>query len=70
MISKNIAVIEHDDFFIDDAIFNNEPDLAMFRYKNTNDKCMSHEELQGSEGVFRSFNLIDIFCHNIYYFIV
>ena len=35
MISRNIAVIEHDDFFISDAIFNNEPDLAMFRYKNT-----------------------------------
>ena len=56
-------------------IFNNEPDLAMFRYKNTNDKFMSHEELhnikmQCSKGVFRLFNLIDIFCHNIYYFIV
>ena len=62
-------------FFIGEAIFKNEPDLAMFRYKNTNDKFMSHEELhnikmQGSEGVFRSFNLIDIFCHNIYFFIV
>ena len=31
IISKNIAVIEHDDFFIGDANFNNEPDLAMFR---------------------------------------
>ena len=75
MISKNIALIEHDDFFIGDAIFNDDPALATFRYKNTNDKFMSHEELhnikmQGSEAVFRSFNLIDIFRHNIYYFIV
>ena len=71
MISKSIAVIEHNDFFIGDAIFNNESDLAIFRYKNTNKKFMSHDELhnikmQGSEGVFKSFNLIDIFRHNIY----
>ena len=31
--------------FIVDAIFNNKPDLTMFRYKNTNDKFMSNEEL-------------------------
>ena len=41
MISKNIGLIDHDDFFIGDAIFKNEPDLAMFRYKNANDKFMS-----------------------------
>ena len=75
IISKNIAVIEHDDFFIGDAILNDEPYLAMFRYENKNDKFISHSELhnikmQGSKGVFRLFNLIDIFCHNIYYFIV
>ena len=57
MISKSTTVIEHDDLFIRDVIFNKEPDLAMFRYKNVN------------EGVFLSFNLIDIF-FNIYYFIV
>ena len=56
LISKNIAVIKHDDFFIGDAIVNDKPDLAIFRYKNTNDKFMSNEELhiikmQGSEGV-------------------
>ena len=33
MIFKNIVVIEHD-FFIGDAIFNNEPDFAMFRYNH------------------------------------
>ena len=49
MISKNIAVIEHGDFFIGDAIFNNEPDLAMFRYKNTNDKFIFHEELHDTK---------------------
>ena len=45
MISKSIAEIEHDDFFIGDAILNHEPDLALFRYKNVNDKFKSHEEL-------------------------
>ena len=59
MISKSIIVIEHDNLFIGDVIFNKEPDLEMFWYKIVN------------EGVFWSFNLIDIFfCHNIYYFIV
>ena len=56
MISKSIAVIEHDDLFIGDAIFNDELDLAMFRYKNENEKFMSHEELHNikmtPEGVF------------------
>ena len=42
---------------IGDAIFNQKPDLAMFRYKIVNEKFMSHEELlnnkmQVSEGVF------------------
>ena len=49
MISKSIIVIEHDDLFIGDVIFNKEPDLAMFRYKKVN------------KGVFWSLNLIDIF---------
>ena len=57
MISKSIAVIKHNDLFYGDLIFNDEPDLAMFRYKNENEKFVSHEELQnikmlGSEGVF------------------
>ena len=38
MIFKNIAVIEHDDFFINDTICNNEPNLAMFWYKKTKQK--------------------------------
>ena len=33
MISKSIAVIEHNDLVYGDLIFNDEPDLAMFRYK-------------------------------------
>ena len=75
MISKSIAVIEYDDGFIGDLILNDKPDLAMFRYKNENKKILSHEELQiikiqASEGVFLWFTLIDIFRHNIYYFIV
>ena len=56
MISKSIAVIEHNDLFYGDLIFNDEPDLAMFRYKNENKNFLSHEELQNikmlvSEGV-------------------
>ena len=56
MISKSIAVIEHNDLFYGDLIFNDDPDLAMFRYKNENEKFVSHEELQNikilaSEGV-------------------
>ena len=56
MISKSIAVIEHNDLFYGDLIFNDESDLAMFRYKNENDKFVSHEKLQNikmlaSEGV-------------------
>ena len=37
MISKSIIVIEHDDLFIGDVIFNKEPNLEMFRYKNVNE---------------------------------
>ena len=33
MILKSITVIEHDDLFFGNAIFNDEPDVAMFRYK-------------------------------------
>lgn len=34
MILKRIIVIEYDNLFFNDAILNEEPDLAMFRYKN------------------------------------
>ena len=75
IISKSIAVIEHNDLFYGDLIFNDEPDVAMFRYKNENKKFVSHEELQNikmlaSEGVIQWFNLIDIFKQNVYYVIV
>ena len=33
MFLKGITVIEHDDLFFGDAIFAEEPDLAMLRYK-------------------------------------
>ena len=56
MISKSIAVIEHNDLFYGNFIFNDEPDLAMFWYKNENEKFVTHKELQNikmlaSEGV-------------------
>ena len=56
IISKYIAVIEHNDLFYGDLIFNDEPDLAMFRYKNENANFVSHKKLQNikmlaSEGV-------------------
>ena len=44
MIFKSITVIEHHDLFFGDAIFNVEPDLAMFRYKNEM-KIVSQENL-------------------------
>ena len=44
-ILKSITVIEHDDLFFGDAIFNDEPDLAMFRYKKENKKIVNHENL-------------------------
>ena len=36
MIFKSITIIEHNDFLFGGAIFNDEPDLAMFRYKKEN----------------------------------
>ena len=56
MISKSIAVIQHNDLFYGDLIVNDEPDLAMFRYKNEYEKFVSHGKLQNikilaSEGV-------------------
>ena len=45
MILKSITVIEHDDLFFGDEIFNDDPDLAMFRYKKET-KIVSHENLE------------------------
>ena len=45
MILKSITVIEHDDFFFGEAILNDEPDLAMFRYKKEDKKIVSHKNL-------------------------
>ena len=44
MILKSITVIKHDDLFIVDAIFNDDPDLAMFWYKKEK-KIVSHKNL-------------------------
>ena len=45
MILKSITVIEHDDLFFGEAIFNDEPDLALFRYKKEVKKIVNHENL-------------------------
>ena len=45
MIIKSITVIEYDDFFFGVAIVNDEPDLAMFRYKKEDIKIVSHKNL-------------------------
>ena len=44
MILKSIIDIEHDDFF-GEAIFKDEPDLAMFRYKKEDKKIVSNRNL-------------------------
>ena len=44
MILKSITVIKHDDFFFGDVIFNDDPDLAIFRYKKEK-KIVSHKNL-------------------------
>ena len=45
MILKCITVIKHDDLIFGEAIFKNEPDLAMFRYKTEDKKIVNHENL-------------------------
>ena len=45
MFLKGITVIKHDDLFVVDAIFADEPDLALFRYKKEDKKIMSHDDL-------------------------
>ena len=39
MILKSITVIKYDDLVFGDAIFNDEPDHAMFRYKKQKPNC-------------------------------
>ena len=57
MILKSITVIEHDDLVFGDAIFNDEPDLSMFRFIKEK-QIVSHQKLdhdikmQVSTGVF------------------
>ena len=45
MILKSITVIEHDDLFFGETIFNDEPDLAMFRNKKEDKNIVKHENL-------------------------
>ena len=45
MLLKGITVIQHDDLFLGDAIFADEPDLAMFRYKNKEKNIVSNKDL-------------------------
>ena len=45
MILKSITVIEYDDLFFGETIVNDEPYLAMFRYKKEDNKIVSHENL-------------------------
>ena len=44
MFLKGTTVIEHDDLFFGDAIFAEEPDLAMFWYKKETKIIVSHED--------------------------
>ena len=44
MILKSITVIDNDDLFFGDSIFNDDPDLGMFRY-NKEKNIVSHENL-------------------------
>ena len=45
MFLKGITVIEHDDLFFGNAIFAEEPDLAMFRYKKKDKNIARNEDL-------------------------
>ena len=67
LILKSITVIEHDDLFFGEAILNDEPNLAMFRYKKEDKKIVSHENLDHdiklpvAKRVYCTFNLRNIF---------
>ena len=45
MILKSITVIEHDDLVFGGAIFNDDPDHAMLRYKKET-RIVSYENLE------------------------
>ena len=45
LILKSITVIENNDIFFNDGIFNDIPKLAIFRCNNKNEKFMSHKKL-------------------------
>ena len=45
MILKSITAIEHDDFLVGGTIFDGDPDLEMFWYKEQQ-KSFSHENLK------------------------
>ena len=45
MLSMNITFIEHEDLFFDGTSFHDEPELAMFRYKDDDKIYISDEEL-------------------------
>ena len=63
-------------FFFGEAILNDEPDLAMFRYTKEEQKIVIHGNLDDDiklpvlKRVFWTFNLIDIFWHKIYIIII
>ena len=50
MIFKSITIIEHNDFLFGGAIFNDEPDLAMFQYKKEK-QIVSYENFDHDLGM-------------------
>ena len=62
-----ITIIEHEDLFFGGGISTEEPDLAMFWYKEENEELLM--KMQAPESVYYTFNLNDIFYY-IYYFYV
>ena len=50
MLSMNITFIEHEDLFFGNTSFNDESELAMFRYKDDNKNYVSDEELSRELG--------------------
>ena len=59
MILRSITVIEHDDLFFGGAIFNDDPDLAKFRYKKET-KIVSQENLENDIKMQVSTNVLII----------
>ena len=50
MYSKEITIIEHDDFFFN-AGANNEPHLYVFRFKQNDEEFVSDEEVSRELGL-------------------